>query len=316
MGTGAIQHRRFRELPGLLHSGDVLVVNNTRVFPAKLRGRTEAGGTVELLLVESAGTGSWEVLARPARKLRVGTLLRFGDGELEARVTGVGEGGKRTVELVHEGDLEPILERVGQTPLPPYIRREGSGLRRADRADRERYQTVYARERGSVAAPTAGLHFTEDILEELARRDIEVVELTLHVGYGTFQPIRTETVKEHRMEAEKYTVPEKTSVAIERTRAQGRRVVAVGTTTVRALESAATESGKVRVGSGVTELFIYPGFRFQVVDALLTNFHLPRSSLLMLVSALGGSERVKRAYQEAVRERYRFYSYGDCMLLY
>ncbi len=293
-------------------------MNNTSVFPAKLRGQTESGDIVELLLVQPETAGRWEVLARPAKKLRVGTVLHFGGGELRARVTAVSELGKRTVELMHAGDLKPILERVGRTPLPPYIKRGPSskGKGRSDREDRERYQTVYARERGSVAAPTAGLHFTREVLDELERRAIEAVELTLHVGYGTFQPIRTETVEEHRMEAERYTIQEETSVAVERARAQGKRVVAVGTTTVRALESAATEPGKVRAGSGVTELFIYPGFRFQVVDALLTNFHLPRSSLLMLVSALGGVEPVKRAYREAVRERYRFYSYGDCMLLY
>ncbi len=293
-------------------------MNNTRVFPAKLRGQTESGGVVELLLVQPETAGRWEVLARPAKKLRVGTMLHFGGGELRARVTAVSRLGRRTVELMHEGDLEPILERVGRTPLPPYIKREpsGKGKGRSDQEDRKRYQTVYARERGSVAAPTAGLHFTRAILDELESRAIEVVELTLHVGYGTFQPIRTETVEEHRMEVERYTIQEETSAAIERARGQGRRVVAVGTTTVRALESAAVEPGQVRPGSGATELFISPGFRFRVVDALLTNFHLPRSSLLMLVSALGGVEPVKRAYQEAVRERYRFYSYGDCMLLY
>ena len=293
-------------------------MNNTRVFPAKLRGQTASGGIVELLLVRPETAGRWEVLARPAKRLRVGTVLHFGDGELQARVTGVSELGKRTVELMHEGDLETILERAGRTPLPPYIKRDpsSSGKGGRDREDRERYQTVYARERGSIAAPTAGLHFTQEILDELESRAIEVVELTLHVGYGTFQPIRTETVEEHRMEAERYTIQEKTSAAIERARAQGGRVVAVGTTTVRALESAAVEPGKPRAGSGATELFIYPGFQFQVVDALLTNLHLPRSSLLMMVSALGGGEPVKRAYREAVRERYRFYSYGDCMLLY
>jgi S-adenosylmethionine:tRNA ribosyltransferase-isomerase len=313
-----LRHHRFRELPSLLHLGDLLVVNNTRVFPAKLQGKTESGGVVDMLLVETDGSGRWEVLARPAKKLRMGTVVRFGDGELQARVTRVGELGRRTVELLHEGDLEPILERLGRTPLPPYIKREppdvGNGVR--EREDRDRYQTVYARERGSVAAPTAGLHFTRGILDELKTRGIDVVELTLHVGYGTFQPIRTETVEAHRMEAERYTIPPEVSASVERTRDRGGRVVAVGTTTVRALESAAVEPGKVRVGPGVTELFIHPGFQFRVVDALLTNFHLPRSSLLMLVSALGGVEAVREAYREAVRERYRFYSYGDCMLVY
>jgi len=298
-----------------------LIVNNTRVFPAKIRGRTDSGNVVELLLVQPLrserpeGNDCWEVLTRPAKKLRVGTMIVFGEGELRARVTGVGELGKRIVELAYQGELYPVLERVGRAPLPPYIKRQDRHSLR-DAEDRERYQTVYARERGSVAAPTAGLHFTRALLQSLGDRGIEVVELTLHVGYGTFQPIRTKTVEEHRMGAERYTIPEETAAAIARARGNRGRVVAVGTTTVRALESAAVEPGRARPGSGVTELYIFPGFRFQVVDALLTNFHLPRSSLLLLVSAFGGVEPVKHAYREAVRERYRFYSYGDCMLLY
>jgi len=292
-------------------------VNNTRVFPAKLEGRVPSGGTVEMLLIETARENEWEVLARPAKKLRVGAVVRFGEGELEARVTRVGELGKRTVELIYQGDLEPILDRLGRTPLPPYIKRESSlGEGGRDREDRQRYQTVYARERGSVAAPTAGLHFTRAVLDELKKRQIDVAEITLHVGYGTFQPIRVDTVEEHHMQAERYAIPADVAASIERVHARGGRVVAVGTTTVRALESAAFGPGRARAGAGVTQLFIYPGFRFQIVDALLTNFHLPQSSLLMLVSALAGVEPVLRAYREAVRERYRFYSYGDCMLVY
>jgi S-adenosylmethionine:tRNA ribosyltransferase-isomerase len=220
--------------------------------------------------------------------------------------------GKRIVELSGQEDLFAVLERIGQTPLPPYIKRSGGAL---EPKDRQRYQTVYARERGSVAAPTAGLHFTSELLQSLIKEGVGIAELTLHVGYGTFQPIRTDVVEDHQMEPERYTISESTVRAIELSQARGGRVVAVGTTTVRALESAVDESGEVRQGRGETSLFIYPGFRFRVVDALVTNFHLPRSSLFLLVSAFGGEEILKRAYQEAIRQRYRFYSYGDCMLI-
>ena len=311
--SGALRHSWILELPSILRPADLLVINNTRVFPAKLHGRTESGGLVELLLLQADENNVWQVLARPAKKLRVGTRIVFGKGELRAIVAEVLELGKRNIELVYEGDLYDVLERVGRAPLPPYIKRQSAEL---NERDRERYQTVYASERGSVAAPTAGLHFTPELLRALAKRDIATAELTLHVGYGTFQPIREETIEDHRMERERYSIPEKTLAAVETARARGGRVVAVGTTTVRALESAALASGELQAGPADTELFITPGFQFRVVDGLLTNFHLPMSSLLLLVSAFGGVAPVRRAYREAIQERYRFYSYGDCMLLY
>ena len=308
----ALSHYEFRELPQLLNPGDLLVVNNSRVFPARLFGKTGRGTSVELLLLRPLASGHWEVLARPAKRLDKGTTLELGGGLLQAKVIGCFGYGKRTVEFSFEGDFFEKVEKIGQTPLPPYIKRAGMKL---EGRDRERYQTVYARERGSVAAPTAGLHFTPEVLGVLGERGIDVAEVTLHVGYGTFQPIRTESVEEHQMESERFTIPEKTFQALERTRAQGGAVIAVGTTAVRTLESAGDERGLVRAGSSETDLFIYPGYRFKVVDGLLTNFHLPKSSLFLLVSAFGGREVMRRAYQEAIRERYRFYSYGDCMLI-
>jgi len=309
--TGELRHCEFRDLPDLLKPGDLVVANNSRVFPARLRGQTASGASVELLLLRPVSDKRWEALSRPAKKFRKGAEAIFGDGLLRALVVETLENGKRVVELSSETDLEAAVDRIGQTPLPPYIKRATDEL---DPTDRERYQTVYALRRGSVAAPTAGLHFTRDLLQVLHDRGIEFVELTLHVGYGTFQPIRTAKVEDHRMEFEGYEIPEETARAIEQTRARRGRVVAVGTTTVRALESAAEGRGRVRAGPGTTDLFISPGFSFQVIDGLLTNFHLPKSSLYLLVSSFAGSDRVKRAYQEAIRERYRFYSYGDCML--
>jgi len=309
--TGAIEHRRFLELPELLRPGDLLVVNNSRVFPARLLGRTKSGARVELLLLHRREDGFWEALGKPGRRLRPGARARF--GEIEARVVEAGGFGRLSVELDCQGELAEILERIGHTPLPPYIKRAGP---EREPEDRERYQTVYARERGSIAAPTAGLHFTPAVLHRLGERGIERAEITLHVGYGTFQPLRSEQVEENRLQAEPFVIPEETAQAIERARARRGRVVAVGTTTVRALESAATPAGaEMRAGARRTALFIYPGFSFGVVDGLVTNFHLPRSSLLLLVSAFAGVRNVRRAYEEAVREGYRFYSYGDTMLI-
>lgn len=299
-------------MPQLLNPGDLLVVNNSRVFPARLLGKTHTGAAVELLLLRPLGSNHWEVLARPAKRLDEGTVVELGGGVLQGRVTGRGEYGKRILELSSESDFFGTVEEIGHTPLPPYIKREGCGL---EGADRQRYQTVYARERGSIAAPTAGLHFTSKVLAALKERGIGFAEVTLHVGYGTFQPIRTDSVEEHQMESEWFSIPKETVQALEATRARGGRVVAVGTTAVRTLESATDEKGDVRPGGDETDLFIYPGYRFRVVDALLTNFHLPKSSLFLLVSAFGGIGVMKRAYQEAVRERYRFYSFGDCMLI-
>jgi S-adenosylmethionine:tRNA ribosyltransferase-isomerase len=307
-----LSHHEFRELPQLLKPGDLVVVNNSRVFPARLFGRTDRGASVELLLIRPLEPGRWEALARPARRLDQGTRFELGGGLLHGEVIGCGEYGKRCVELQCDGDFFETVEEIGQTPLPPYIKRMDARL---EEKDRQRYQTVYAKDRGSVAAPTAGLHFTPEVLTALERRGVEVAEVTLHVGYGTFQPIRTDIVEDHKMESERFSIPLETVQAVEKARARGGRVVAVGTTAVRTLESAADKKSVVRPGSDETDLFIYPGYRFKVVDVLLTNFHLPKSSLFLLVSAFGGKDVMRRAYREAIRKRYRFYSYGDCMLI-
>jgi len=310
---GAFEDSIFRRFPDLLDQGDVLVINNTRVFPARLIGNREgSGGRVEVFLLREVEPFLWEALVKPGRALRQRARVRFGDGRLRAEIVDYAGEGRRLVRLEAEGDLEELIDRFGQAPLPPYIKRDSEKI---EESDAERYQTIYARERGSIAAPTAGLHFTEEIIDQIKARGIEVVELTHHVGYATFQPVRVEQIEEHKIEAEIYTIPQSTSEAINRAKDEGRRVIAVGTTTTRALESAATNKGKVKSGSGLTELFIYPGYEFRLVDCLLTNFHLPRSSLLMLVSALAGRELIMRAYEHAVKERYRFYSYGDCMFI-
>jgi len=303
--SGKLEHRRFYEVVDYLRRGDVLVINETRVFPARLVGKRPSGGKVELLLVRPLGRDTWEALAKPGRKVRPGERLLFGEGKLTGEVVERTEGGKRVVRF--SGDLE-ALRNLGQVPLPPYIRRSPIP------EDRKRYQTVYARVEGSVAAPTAGLHFTEELLGRLREKGVEVVPIVLHVGPGTFRPVRGE-VSEHRMEAEYYEVSPRAAEVVNLARGKGGRVVAVGTTSVRTLETVADEEGRVRPGSGWTELFIYPPYRFRVVDALITNFHLPRSTLLMLVAAFAGRERVLEAYMEAVRLGYRFYSYGDAMLI-
>ena len=326
--AGAFQDRAFRELPQVLSPGDLLVFNNTKVFPARLLGRRRGAtaqrigkrnpaareyltAEVELLLTRQESEDVWQGLVHPGRKVRTGEVLIFGGGELEAEVIGRGEYGVRRIRLrAREGSIDAAIDRLGHVPLPPYIRRPD------EPDDRETYQTVYAKVRGAVAAPTAGFHFTERVLRALAARGIETCEITLHVGLGTFQPVRTEHVEEHRMEAERFEVSESAAATTNRALEDGRRVIAVGTTSVRTLESAAREhSGRVVAGRGDTNLFIFPGFQFQVVRALLTNFHLPKSTLLMLVSAFAGRELILRAYQHAISERYRFYSYGDCMLI-
>jgi S-adenosylmethionine:tRNA ribosyltransferase-isomerase len=309
--SGEMSHHAFAKLPDLLAAGDLLVVNRSRVIPARLLGRRAKGGEAEILLVRDRGEGRWEAMVRPGRHLRPGQRVTI-DEDLSVMVESeaLDESGRRQVRLLsRRRDLEGALERCGHTPLPPYIRRP-------DRpADRERYQTVYAREGGSVAAPTAGLHFTEALLTRLRGKGVERAEVVLHVGPGTFQPVKAARVEDHRVAPEPYAVPRETAAAVESTRARGGRVVAVGTTTVRTLESAAASDGTVATGEGETGLVIVPGHRFRAVDALLTNFHLPRSSLLLLVAAFAGRENVLRAYAEAVRERYRFYSYGDVMLV-
>jgi S-adenosylmethionine:tRNA ribosyltransferase-isomerase len=328
---GHFEDRTFRYLPSLLKPGDLLVLNNTQVFPARLLGRREGlhaqalspnnpaareflHGRVEALLTRqtSSEPNEWECLVRPGRKIGVGERLFFGEhDELQAEVVGRGEFGERSIRFAPATDFFSVVERVGHVPLPPYIARE-------DRpGDRPRYQTVYARERGSVAAPTAGLHFTPEILGQLRERGIETAEVTLHVGLGTFQPVHVERVEDHRLHRERYSISEDAATRINGALAAGRRVVAVGTTTVRTLEYAAQLTGAQRVaaGTGEADLFIYPGFEFRITGALLTNFHLPQSTLLMLVCAFGGKAAVLRAYGHAVAQRYRFFSYGDCMLL-
>jgi S-adenosylmethionine:tRNA ribosyltransferase-isomerase len=334
--AGRLDDRQFREFPQLLRPTDLLVFNNTGVFPARLYGRRGGvrsqplspqnpaareflQGRIEVLLTRQVqqDPNEWECLVRPGRKIGVGERLFFGDqDELQAEVMGRGGFGERRIRFAPAlpgsgptpgDDFFAHLEKIGHIPLPPYIARLDSA------GDRERYQTVYARERGSVAAPTAGLHFTPEILRRIRERGIETAEITLHVGLGTFQPVRGEHVEEHQLHSEAYSISAEAAEKINRARAESRRIVAVGTTTVRTLEYAAQPAGEIRGASGEAKLFIYPGYKFQVVQALLTNFHLPQSTLLMLVCALAGKEKVMRAYEHAVRERYRFYSYGDCM---
>jgi len=307
--SGTLSHRLFRELPELLRPGDLVVTNRSRVFPARLLARRASGGAVEVLLVRPRTDELWEAMLRPARRLPPGSEVEVAPG-FRVRVEPGGSGAVRLVRLLtEEGAPAAAIERHGHVPLPPYIRRPDSV------ADRERYQTVFAREKGSVAAPTAGLHFTEGLLERLAARGVETASLLLHVGPGTFRPVEVQDVRQHRVAAERFTVPAETAAAVERARAERRRVVAVGTTVTRALESAAGGDGTVRAGESETSLVIVPGFRFRVVGALVTNFHLPRSSLLLLVAAFAGRERILSAYAQAVAQGYRFYSYGDAMLL-
>ena len=308
---GAPTDHVFHELPRLLRAGDLLVVNRSRVFPARLLGRREGGGGAEVFLLRDLGDDRWEALVRPGRRLRPGAAVAVDPGLTAVIETAaVGPEGRRVVHLRAEtGCVEAALERAGHVPLPPYIRRP-------DRPeDRARYQTVYAREKGSVAAPTAGLHFTPSLLDALRAAGVGVAELVLHVGPGTFRPVTAEEIEDHRLEPEPYVVPAETAAAIVARRAVGGRVVAVGTTVVRTLEAAALGEGIVRAGAGETGLVVKPGFTFRITDALITNFHLPRSSLLLLVAAFAGRERVLGAYAEAVRRGYRFYSYGDAMLL-
>jgi S-adenosylmethionine:tRNA ribosyltransferase-isomerase len=310
--------QQFSELPDELSAGDLLVVNNTRVFPARLAGRREpSGGHVELLLIEEREPLVWEALARPARRLARGQMISFGDGRLRAEVIDEREDGRRTVRFVCEGhDFFALVEELGRMPLPPYIKRERleeDDARGAE--DRERYQTVYAASRGAIAAPTAGLHFTPRVFELLRARGVAVTEITLHVGYGTFAPVRVEDLSGHAVEPERFEIADEAARAINEAHEGGRRVVAVGTTTVRALESAADERGRVRAGRGLARLTVTPGHEFKIVGALVTNFHLPRSSLLVLVAAFAGRGLTLAAYRHAVAARYRFYSYGDCMLI-
>lgn len=306
--TGGIEHRHFFDLPEYLHEGDCLVMNDSRVLPARLLGSRSSGGSVELVLLRDLGDGKWECLSRPGRKTKPGTELSFGEGELKATVLEVAEGGNRIVQFHYEGIFLEVLERLGKMPLPPYIK--------AELQDSERYQTVYSRETGSAAAPTAGLHFTKELLEMLEAKGVRLCYVTLHVGLGTFRPVKEEEIEDHPMHAEFCIIPEETAQIVNETKKAGGRVIAVGTTSCRTLESFAKEDGTLTAASGWTSIFIYPGYRFKCIDALITNFHLPESTLIMLVSALAGRETILHAYETAVKERYRFFSFGDAMFIH
>lgn len=307
--TGETGHLHFYDLPTLLHPGDCLVLNDSRVLPARLIGnRLPSGGAVEIVLLIDRGDKVWECLARPGRKLKPGTALSFGNGILTAQVIGITEGGNRLIRFQYEGIFLELLEHLGKMPLPPYIKEELQ--------DQERYQTVYSRELGSAAAPTAGLHFTRELLEKITDIGVSVCYVTLHVGLGTFRPVKAEDIQDHEMHSEFCIISAETAETINRTKQSGGRVICVGTTSCRTIESWAGEDGRLKESAGWTNIFIYPGYRFKVMDCLITNFHLPESTLIMLVSALAGREHILSAYQEAVRERYRFFSFGDAMFIY
>ena len=305
--TGELEHRHFYDLLDYLREGDCMVFNDSRVLPARLIGTRPTGGSVELVLLRDLGEGRWECLSRPGRKTKPGTEILFGNGELKATVESVAEGGNRIVRFDYEGIFLEVLERLGKMPLPPYIKEELQ--------DSERYQTVYSREIGSAAAPTAGLHFTKELMEKIAAKGVKLCYVTLHVGLGTFRPVKAEEIEDHEMHSEFCIIPEETARIVSETKKKGGRVIAVGTTSCRTLESFAREDGSLPAASGWTNIFIYPGYTFKCVDALVTNFHLPESTLIMLVSALAGREHVLHAYEEAVKERYRFFSFGDAMFI-
>lgn len=306
--TGEREHRVFREIVDFLHPGDCLVVNNTKVIPARLMGVKEGTGAgIEVLLLKRCEDNVWETLVKPGKKARPGARISFGDGLLTGEVLEVVEEGNRRIRFTYEGIFEEILDRLGQMPLPPYITHQLK--------DKNRYQTVYARHEGSAAAPTAGLHFTPELLEAIKEKGVKLAHVTLHVGLGTFRPVKVEDVAQHHMHSEFYMIEEEQARLINETKGAGGRVICVGTTSCRTLESAADEKGVLHAGSGWTDIFIYPGYGFKLMDALITNFHLPESTLLMLVSAFSGKEQVMVAYEEAVKERYRFFSFGDAMFI-
>ena len=306
--SGAVEHHHFYELPDFLNPGDCLILNNSRVLPARLLGqRLPGGGACEVLLLIDRGDKTWECLVRPGRKMRTGAKLSFGEGELTAQVVEELPDGNRLVRFDYEGIFLEVLERLGKMPLPPYIKEELQ--------DQERYQTVYSKVLGSAAAPTAGLHFTPELLEKIAARGVGIGYVTLHGGLGTFRPVKEEEITEHEMHSEFCTIPQETADLINRTKANGGRCICVGTTSCRTLESWAAEDGHMEAKAGWTNIYIYPGYQFKVMDALVTNFHLPESTLIMLVSAFAGREHVLAAYQEAVKERYRFFSFGDAMFI-
>lgn len=309
---GTLHDSDFSSLPAYLRPNDVLVLNNTKVFPARLMGeRVPTGGSVEIFLLREIDLNTWQVLARPARRLKVGARISFAPSALEAEVINASDDGTRIIRFEKTENLHEAIDEIGQTPLPPYIKREEGAFEK----DQERYQTVYASERGAIAAPTAGLHFTPKVLGEIETGGVRIAKVTLHVGYGTFEPVRVDDVAAHHVAPEQFTISNDAAKLINDSRNIGGRIVCVGTTTARALESAASRNGEVGAGAGVANLTIIPGYKFRAVDMLLTNFHLPRSSLLLLVSAFAGRDLISEAYRHAVSQRYRFYSYGDCMLI-
>jgi len=305
--TGSMEHRHFYDLPDLLQEGDCLVLNNSRVLPARLIGARPTGGAIELVLLRDLGDNRWECLSRPGRKTKPGQHILFGNGELEAIVEETAPGGNRIVRFLYEGIFLEVLERLGRMPLPPYIR--------AELENPERYQTVYAKELGSAAAPTAGLHFTQELLETIRAKGVRTEFITLHVGLGTFRPVKEDEIEDHEMHSEFCMIPPETAEAVNTAKKNGGRIIAVGTTSCRTLESFAKDDGTLEPSSGWTDIFIYPGYRFKCIDALITNFHLPESTLIMLVSALAGREHILNAYRTAVENRYRFFSFGDAMFI-
>ena len=306
--TGEIEQKVFHDVIDYLDKGDTLVLNNTRVMPARLIGeKEETGGKIEFLLLKRIEGDKWECLAKPGKKAKVGAMFTFGEGKLKAVVREIGLEGNRVIEFIYNGIFEEILDELGQMPLPPYIHEKLD--------DRERYQTVYSKEKGSAAAPTAGLHFTEDLLEKIREKGVNIAFVTLHVGLGTFRPVKVESIDEHIMHSEYYELDEENAKIINDTKKRGNRVIAVGTTSTRTLETIGNENGEVRAQSGWTNIFIFPGYKFNIVDALITNFHLPESTLIMLVSALAGKENIMNAYKKAVEEKYRFFSFGDSMFI-
>ena len=306
--TGEIHHHFFYEIGKFLKKGDCLVLNDTKVLPARIMGVKEKTGTViEVLLLKRKEKAVWETLVKPGKKAKPGTFLSFGDGILKGEVMEIIEGGNRLIRFDYEGIFEEILDKLGEMPLPPYITHKLE--------DKNRYQTVYAKNEGSAAAPTAGLHFTEELLKEIRQMGVNIAHVTLHVGLGTFRPVKVDDVEKHHMHSEFYVVAEDQAELINETRKNGGRIISVGTTSCRTLESAADENGNLQAKSGWTEIFIYPGYQFKIIDGLITNFHLPESTLLMLVSALAGKENIMKAYEEAVKERYRFFSFGDAMFI-
>ncbi|MCI9360483.1 MAG: tRNA preQ1(34) S-adenosylmethionine ribosyltransferase-isomerase QueA [Hungatella sp.] len=307
--TGEIEHRGFRDIISYLKKGDCLVINDTRVIPARLFGiKEDTEAKIEVLLLKRRENNIWETLVKPGKKAKPGTVISFGNGLLKGTVIDVVEEGNRLIQFSYEGIFEEILDRLGQMPLPPYITHQLK--------DKNRYQTVYAKHDGSAAAPTAGLHFTKELLTQIEQMGVTIAHVTLHVGLGTFRPVKVENILDHHMHSEFYMIEEEEAGKINDAKRRGGRVICVGTTSCRTIESAAKEDGTVKAGSGWTEIFIYPGYGFKVLDALITNFHLPESTLVMLVSALAGREHVLNAYQEAIRERYRFFSFGDAMFIY